>query len=83
MEDTYIFRKSVRSTFSIKILDKHLPYKALNTRLKKVGKLIGFLLLVGAYYFRRGNGEALDNSSKFHPVQPAILTEILTCFMIR
>ena len=83
MEDAYIFRKSVRSTFGVEVSDEHLPYEALNTRLKKVGELTGFSLPVGAYCFRRGNGEALDNSSKFHPVQPAILTEILTCFVIR
>ena len=83
MEDAYIFRKSIRSVLGIEISDDHLPYEALNTRLKKVGELTGFSLPVGAYCFRRGNGEALDNSSKFHLVQPAILTEILTCFVIR
>ena len=64
IEDAYIFRKSVRSAFGVDMADDHLPYEALNTRLKKVGELTGFSIPVGAYCFRRGNGEALDNSSE-------------------
>jgi hypothetical protein len=35
----------------------------LRERMKHLGEVTGFALPVGPYCFRRGNGEALDNSS--------------------
>lgn len=35
----------------------------LRERMKHLGEITGFALPVGLYCFRRGNGEALDNSS--------------------
>jgi hypothetical protein len=75
MEDAYVFRKSVRSAFGVDMTDDHLPYEALNTRLKKVGELTGFSIPVGSYCFRRANGEALDNSSQSSPSQFTIIEE--------
>jgi Protein of unknown function (DUF3435) len=66
MEDVYVFRKSVRTEFGVELSDAQLPYNILRTRLLKVGELTNFAFPVGAYCFRRGNGEALDSSSKFH-----------------
>lgn len=35
----------------------------LQEKMKHLGEVVGFALPVGPYCFRRGNGEALDNSS--------------------
>jgi len=74
MEDVYLFRKSVRTAFGVELSDEHLPYNALRTRLLKVGELTGFALPVGAYCFRRGNGEGLDSSGKFPKGKSSLIT---------
>ena len=45
IEDAYIFRKSVRSAFGVDMIDDHLQYEALNTRLKKVGGNVSFWMV--------------------------------------
>ncbi|OCK73115.1 hypothetical protein K432DRAFT_430744 [Lepidopterella palustris CBS 459.81] len=69
MEDVYLFRKSVRTALEAELSSDHLPYSTLRPRLLKVGEVTGIGLPVGAYCFRRGNGEALDSSSYISDAQ--------------
>ena len=60
-----IFRRSEYTVQGTRISERE-PWtpSALSTRLKRVGAITGIDLPTGAYTFRRGNGEALDSSSK-------------------
>lgn len=69
IKDTYLFRKLLRTPLGTEMSDDHLSYDFLRTQLRKVGELTGFAFPVGAYCFRRGNGEALDNSCMFKIAQ--------------
>jgi len=69
IKDTYLFRKLLRTPLGTEMSDDHLSYDFLRTQLRKVGELTGFAFPVGAYCFRRGNGEALDNSSDISEAQ--------------
>jgi hypothetical protein len=62
MKDVYLFRKLLRTPLSVELSDEHLSYDFFRIQLRKVGELTGFAFPVGAYCFRRDNGEALDNS---------------------
>ena len=61
-----IFRRTEQTVRGTQI-SKCEPWTAtsLSARLKRVGIVTGMDLPTGAYTFRRGNGEALDSSSKF------------------
>ncbi|KAJ9644078.1 hypothetical protein H2199_003946 [Coniosporium tulheliwenetii] len=63
MEDVPLFRKSERTAHGIELSSDTLPYSTLRPRMRALGEVTGIELPVGAYCFRRGNGEALDNSS--------------------
>ena len=63
MKDVYVFRKLLRTPLGVELSDEHLPYDFLRTQLRKVGELTNFAFPVGAYCFRRGHGEALNNTS--------------------
>ncbi|KAJ9646989.1 hypothetical protein H2199_001975 [Coniosporium tulheliwenetii] len=63
MEDVPLFRKSERTAHGIELSSDTLPYSTLRPRMRTLGEVTGIELPVGAYCFRRGNGEALDNSS--------------------
>ena len=60
-----IFRRSERTAQGIRISESE-PWTPgmLNKSLKSVGIATGIDLPIGAYTFRRGNGEALENSGK-------------------
>ena len=62
IKDTFLFRKLLRTPLGSEMSDDHLSCDFLRTQLREVGELTGFAFPVGAYCFRRGNGEALDNS---------------------
>ena len=62
MKDVYVFRKLLQTPLGVELSDDHLSYDFLRTQLRKVGELAGFAFAVGAYCFRRGHAEALDNS---------------------
>ena len=63
MKDVYVFRKLLRTPLGVELSDEHLPYDFLRTQLRRVGELTNFAFPVGAYCFRRGHGEALNNTS--------------------
>lgn len=62
-----LFRRSENTVNGIRISnDQALPDSALRSWMVKLGSITGMELPTGPYTFRRGNGEALDNSSKYH-----------------
>ena len=62
--DLPLFRGLEGSYQGIKVSDTAtITAKWLRERMKHLGEVTGFALPVGPYCFRRGNGEALDNSS--------------------
>ena len=62
-----LFRRSENTVNGIRISnDQALPDRALRPWMVKLGSVTGMELPTGPYTFRRGNGEALDNSSKYH-----------------
>ena len=65
MQDEYLFPKSVKTALGVDLLSDHLPYDFLRQCVLKIGEIAVIELPVGAYCFRRGNGEALDSSSVF------------------
>jgi Protein of unknown function (DUF3435) len=73
MDDVYLFRKPERTAIGVELSDEQLPYHTLRQCLLKVGELTNFELPLGAYGWRRGNGEGLNSSSKLKSVQAAIL----------
>ena len=63
-----IFRSLERSYEGMKVSKTAtLTSQWLRESLKHLGEVTGFLFPVGPYCFRRGNGEALDNSSSSLP----------------
>lgn len=59
-----LFRRSKFTMKGVGILDdKALPDSTLRSRMITLGSVTGMELPTGPYTFRRGNGEALDNSS--------------------
>ncbi|KAF2752834.1 hypothetical protein EJ05DRAFT_505659 [Pseudovirgaria hyperparasitica] len=69
VQDDYLFPRSVKTSLGIEVGHDHLPYDSLRQRLAKIGEVTGMALPVGAYCFRRGNGEALDSSSHISEAQ--------------
>jgi hypothetical protein len=62
--ETPLFRSLKRSYRGSEVSDTAtITDKWLRERMKHIGEVTGFALPVGPYCFRRGNGEALDNSS--------------------
>ena len=62
--ETPLFRSLKRSYRGSEVSDTAtITDKWLRERMKHLGEVTGFALPVGPYCFRRGNGEALDNSS--------------------
>jgi len=69
MKDVYVFRKLLRTPLGVELSDEHLPYDFLRTQLRRVGELTNFAFPVGAYCFRRGHGEALNNTTGISEAQ--------------
>ena len=62
---TPIFRRSMQTVSGDRISpDEFWTTGVLRSRMITLGNITGMELPTGAYTFRRGNGEALDNSSK-------------------
>lgn len=62
-----LFRASENTAYKVRIShDKALADSTLRSRLITLGSITGIELPTGSYTFRRGNGEALDNSSELH-----------------
>ena len=60
-----IFRSLERSYQGKKVSETAtITAQWLREKMKHLGEVAGFALPVGPYCFRRGNGEALDNSSR-------------------
>ena len=59
-----LFRRLERDVHGLKVSQTSATDSWLRRQLSQLGEATGFELPVGPYCFRRGNGEALDNSSK-------------------
>lgn len=67
MHDVPLFRRSKPTANGVRISDDEaLPDSTLRSRMTTLGSVTGIELPTGLYTFRRGNSEALDNSSKWH-----------------
>ena len=65
LNNTPIFRRSRNNINGVIISDQEaLPDSTLRLRMAKLGRITGIEQQTGPYTFRRGNGEALDTSSK-------------------
>ena len=61
-----LFRRHGNTVKSIQISDEQaLADSILRSQMITLGSIIGMKLLTGSYTFRRGNGQALDNSSRW------------------
>jgi len=69
MKDVFVFRKLLRTPLGVELSDEHLSYDFLRMQLRKVGELTNFAFPVGAYCFRRGHGEALNNTAGISEAQ--------------
>lgn len=66
MMEMPLFRSWKRSHRGNEVSDTtKLTNKWIRERMKYLGEVTGFVLPVGPYCFRRGNGEALDSSSMY------------------
>lgn len=65
LADRPLFRRCKNIVKGIHISDEEpLPDSTLRPQMKDLGIITGMELPTGPYTFRRGNGQALDNSSK-------------------
>jgi hypothetical protein len=63
-----IFRSTVKTAYGVQICPtKQMTASNLRSSFAKWGQITGFELPLKPYAFRRGNGEALDSSSKLSP----------------
>ena len=66
MAERPLFRRCKSTVNSVQISeDKALADTTLRPQMTNLGVITGMELPTGPYTFRRGNGQALDNSSKF------------------
>ena len=65
MAERPLFRRCKNTVESIQIFEEQaLADSTLRPQMINLGSIIGMELPTGPYIFRRGNGQALDNSSK-------------------
>ena len=65
MQNIPLFRRSQSTVQGVHISnDEALPDSTLRSRMITLGSVTGMELPTGPYTFRRGSGEALNNSSK-------------------
>lgn len=70
MHDVPLFRRSKPTVNGVRISDDEaLPDSTLRSRMINLGSVTGMELPTGLYTFRRGNSEALDNSSEWHDLR--------------
>nr|POE75084.1 hypothetical protein CFP56_78196 [Quercus suber] len=65
-----LFRKTMRTVHGIEVSQKAVTESWLRERLKDLGTISNFDVLVKPYCFRRGHGEALDSSSVSSLIAP-------------
>lgn len=65
LAETFLFRRCRSTVYGVRISDDEaLTYCTLLSQMTNLGKITGMDLPTGPYACRRGNGQALDNSSK-------------------
>jgi len=67
MQATPLFRRCKSTVNGVRISEEEgLADSTLRPQMITLGSITGMELPTGPYTFRRGNGEALDNSSEWH-----------------
>lgn len=65
MTERSLFRRCKNTVRNVQISEEEaLAYTTLSPQMNTLGSITGMELPTGPYTFRRGNGQALDNSSK-------------------